>query len=212
MLNLKFGGYNGTAGKFKAHINMGLLLSPRRKGRLPQYSKCYSKKVMNLRYSKYSGNQRHNSLVYKPILSWWRNPMAVKPLTLFSLRSFLGTYKFLRQVIPKCAEVLSPLKGAIAGKQSKDKIQWTDELYYYFSEAQSRLITNKMILLSILSDEFWIIIDSSICKWKLHLTFFSTKQRKHQVKWLPYEIKALGIAPTIEIFQLISSLNAMCVS
>ena len=44
------------------------------------------------------------------------------PETVFGLRSFLGAYKFLRHVIPKCSEVLSPLEDAIAGMQSRDKI------------------------------------------------------------------------------------------
>ena len=35
----KFNGYNGGAGKFECHINMGPVLPPQRKGRLPQYSR-----------------------------------------------------------------------------------------------------------------------------------------------------------------------------
>ncbi|KAK3085124.1 hypothetical protein FSP39_024755 [Pinctada imbricata] len=35
----KFSGYYGGAGKFECHINMGPVLPPQRKGRLPQYSR-----------------------------------------------------------------------------------------------------------------------------------------------------------------------------
>ena len=39
VFNPRFGGYNGAAGKFEASINMGPVLPPQRKGRLPQYSR-----------------------------------------------------------------------------------------------------------------------------------------------------------------------------
>ena len=38
-LKAEFKGYNGAVGEFKSHINMGPVLPPQRKGRLPQYSR-----------------------------------------------------------------------------------------------------------------------------------------------------------------------------
>ena len=68
--------------------------------------------------------------------------------------------------------------------QSRDKIQWTDELCYYFTKAQSQLRSNKAILLPIPGDELWIVTDGPVskhgigatlyvlCKGKLHLAGF----------------------------------------
>ena len=135
------------------------------------------------------------------------------PETVFGLRSFLGAYKFLGHVIPKCSEVLSPLEDAIAGMQSRDKIQWTDEFRYYFTKAQSQLRSSKAVLLPIPGDELWIVTDGSVSKrgicatlyvlrkGKPHLAgFYCTKIRKYQIKWLPCEIEALGIAAAIKYF------------
>ena len=135
------------------------------------------------------------------------------PDTVFGLRSFLGAYKFLGRVIPRCSDVLAPLEDSIAAMQSKDKIQWTDELRHYFSVAQTQLLKNKAILLPVPDDELWIVTDGSVSqrglgatlyvsrKGNLHLAgFFSAKLRKHHIKWLPCEIEALGIATAIKYF------------
>ena len=39
VFNPRLGGYNGAVGKFEASINMGPVLPPQRKGRLPHYSR-----------------------------------------------------------------------------------------------------------------------------------------------------------------------------
>ena len=39
VFNPKYEGYNGSCGKFEAVVNMGPVLPPQRKGRVPQYSK-----------------------------------------------------------------------------------------------------------------------------------------------------------------------------
>ena len=44
------------------------------------------------------------------------------PDTVHGLRSFIGAYKVLGRVLPKCSQLVGPLDTAIAGKQSQDKI------------------------------------------------------------------------------------------
>ena len=39
VFNPHFKGYNGALGLFQARVNMGSVLSPQRKGRVPQYSR-----------------------------------------------------------------------------------------------------------------------------------------------------------------------------
>ena len=54
------------------------------------------------------------------------------PYTVHGLRSFIGAYKVLSRVLPKCSQLLFPLDGAAAGHQSQEKILWTDELQQQF--------------------------------------------------------------------------------
>ncbi len=133
------------------------------------------------------------------------------PDTVRGLRSFIGAYKVLGRVLPKCSHIIAPLENAIAGQQSGERIQWTDTLHEHFHLAQTSLTTRKSITLPRPSDHLWIVTDGSVTKHgigatlyitrneKLHLAgFFSAKLRKHQVAWLPCEIEALGIAAAVK--------------
>ena len=147
------------------------------------------------------------------------------PDTVRGLRSFIGAYKILGRVLPKCALMLAPLEDAIAGLQSKDHIQWTDTLRDHFQSAQSHLTTRKSVTLPRPSDQLWIVTDGSVTKRglgatlyinrhdKLYLAgFFSAKLRKHQVTWLPCEVEALSIAAAVKHFSpyIIQSTQKAC--
>ena len=148
------------------------------------------------------------------------------PETVRGLRSFIGAYKVLGRVLPHCSQIISDLDSAIAGKQSLERIVWTDELLHSFQNAQRSLSTRKAITLPRPSDQLWIITDGSVSKRgigatlyisrdnKLHLAgFFSAKLRKHQVTWLPCEIEALAIASAVKHFSpyIIQSKSKACV-
>ena len=148
------------------------------------------------------------------------------PETVRGLRSFIGAYKVLGRVLPHCSQIISDLDSAIAGKQSLERIVWTDELLHSFQNAQRSLSTRKAITLPRHSDQLWIITDGSVSKRgigatlyisrdnKLHLAgFFSAKLRKHQVTWLPCEIEALAIASSVKHFSpyIIQSKSKACV-
>ena len=147
------------------------------------------------------------------------------PDTVRGLRSFIGAYKFLGRVLPKCSHIIAPLENAITGQQSGELIQWTDTLRELFCSAQKSLTTHKSITLPRPSDQLWIVTDGSVTKHgigatlyvtrntKLHLAgFFSAKLRKHQVTWLPCEVEALSIATAVKHFSpfIIQSKQQAC--
>lgn len=147
------------------------------------------------------------------------------PDTVRGLRSFIGAYKVLGRVLPKCSHIIAPLENAIAGQQSKESIKWTDMLREHFHFAQTSLTTHKSITLPRPSDQLWIVTDGSVTKRgigatlyitrhkTLHLAgFFSAKLRKHQVTWLPCEVEALSIAAAVKHFSpfIIQSTQQAC--
>ena len=85
-----------------------------------------------------------------PILGWkWSQgkisplPHRISPLcsaeppkTVKLLRSWCGAVKFLKACIPQYSLLLSDLESATAGKDSTDKIQWSEELLAAFSKAK----------------------------------------------------------------------------
>ncbi|XP_070548521.1 uncharacterized protein [Ptychodera flava] len=148
------------------------------------------------------------------------------PVNVRGLRSFLGAYKVLARVIPNCAVLLTALEAAAAGKQSSDRIEWTDSLREAFRTAQSALSTNRSITLPRPSDQLWIITDGAVKDCgigatlyvsrgdKLHVAgFFSAKLRSRQVTWLPCEVEALSIAVATKHFTpyIIQSHHKPCI-
>ena len=135
------------------------------------------------------------------------------PTTVHGLRSFIGAYKVLGRVLPKCSQLVSDLDTAVAGKLSSDRITWTEQLTESFRKAQQALSDRKTINLPQPSDQLWIVTDGSVSKRGIGATlyisrndrlslagFFSAKLRKHQVSWLPCEIEALCIAAAVKHF------------
>lgn len=135
------------------------------------------------------------------------------PDTVRGMRSFIGAYKMLSRVLPNCSQLIAPLDDAIAGKQSGDKISWTENLNEHFVSAQKSLDSHKSITLPKSTDQLWIVTDGSVGKRGIGATlyvtrneklslagFFSAKLRKHQVTWLPCEVEALCIAAAVKHF------------
>ena len=147
------------------------------------------------------------------------------PETVRGLRSFIGAYKFLSRVLPKCAHIIAPLEDTIYGLQSADKVTWSDTLREQFNHAQQRLSMRASITLPRPTDQLWIVTGGSVTEHgigatlyvsrdnKIHLAgFFSAKLRKHQVAWLPCEVEALSIAAAIKHFSpfIIQSTQQPC--
>ena len=142
------------------------------------------------------------------------------------LRSFIGAYKVLARVIPGCAIALSPLDEAAAGRESKEKVKWTEQLRDAFNNAQKTLASNRVITLPRADDLLWIVTDGAFRNpglgatmyitrsGKPHLAgFFSAKLRDRQSTWLPCEVEALSIAAAIKHFSpyIIQSKQKACV-
>ena len=135
------------------------------------------------------------------------------PSTVQGLRSFVGAYKVLGRVLPRFAELLDPLDQATAGKESREKVVWCDELLLAFKAAQRALVDNRTITIPQPQDALWIVTDGAVknrgiaATLYVHRTeklllagFFSAKLRKHHVTWLPCEIEALAIGASIRHF------------
>ena len=135
------------------------------------------------------------------------------PSTVQGLRSFVGAYKFLSRVLPRFAELLDPLDQATAGKESRGKIMWCDELLLAFKTTQHALEDNRTITIPQPQDTLWIVTDGSVKNRGIAATlyvhrhgslllagFFSAKLCKHQVTWLPCELEAFAIGVAIRHF------------
>ena len=148
------------------------------------------------------------------------------PTTVKGMRSFIGAYKMLARVLPQCASFLTPLDAVVAGRQSSDRISWSDDLRAAFKAAQDALANPRTITLPRPSDQLWIITDGAVKKHGIGATlyvtrqgkprvagFFSCKLRERQVTWLPCEIEALSIAAACRHFSpyIIQSEHRACV-
>ena len=149
------------------------------------------------------------------------------PNTVKGLRSFIGAYKVMARVIKGCSQILSPLENYVAGKNSADKITWSDDLRASFENARQTVNSAKSITIPKAEDQLWIVTDGAVrdpgIGATLYVTrennkpqlagFFSAKLKKHQPSWLPCEIEALSIATAIKHFSpyIIQSGHKCCV-
>ncbi|XP_071110370.1 uncharacterized protein [Haliotis cracherodii] len=148
------------------------------------------------------------------------------PETVTGLRSFIGAYKVLSRVIPGCSTLLAPLDAEVGGRQSSEKLLWSDSLLNAFKTAQAGLASNKSIVLPHPDDQLWIVTDGAVRKPGIGATlyvtrsdsprlagFFSAKLRRQQVAWLPCEVEALSIAIATKHFSpfIIQSKHKACV-
>ncbi len=152
--------------------------------------------------------------------------MCPPPKTVKEMRSFVGAYKVLARVLPGCSALLASLDDATAGKQSQERISWSDELHCSFQKAQMALQTNRTIVLPRVDDQLWIVTDAGIRDHSIGATmyanrqgklklagFFSAKLQKRQTLWLPCEVEALAIAIAVKHFSpfLVQSNHKACI-
>ena len=69
------------------------------------------------------------------------------PDTVARMRSFIGAFNVLSRVIPGCSTLLAKLDDTVAGRESNEMIQWTDDLRTSFRNAQAALSTTHTISL-----------------------------------------------------------------
>ena len=172
------------------------------------------------------------------ILGWiWKqgtlsaSPHQVSPLTqcelpktVKSLRSFTGAYKALAKVIKGSSHIINPLNALTSGRQSAEKVIWTEALTDSFNEAKNSLKLTETITIPKRNDQLWIVTDGAIKnagigatmyisrkghKHPLLAVFSSAKLKQHQPRWLPCEIEALSISSACNHFRpyIIQSLH-----
>ena len=73
--------------------------------------------------------------------------MCHPPTTVKGLRSFIGAVKVLARVIPQCSYYMSPFDDAVAGCQSAEKVEWSDNLLDAFNHVKTILRSSKTIVL-----------------------------------------------------------------
>ena len=118
------------------------------------------------------------------------------PSTVPGLRSFIGAYNVVSRVLPTFADLLDPLDQATAGKESREKIAWSEELLLTFETAQHALENHRTITIHQPQDALWIVTNGSVRNRGIAATlyvdrsgklllagFFRFKLRRHQVSW-----------------------------
>lgn len=108
--------------------------------------------------------------------------------TVAQMKSFIGAFKVLSRVISGCSTLLINLGDAVAGRESKESIQWTVDLHSSFTKHRQ---PSHKLAPSHYPDQLWIVTDGAVrtpgivatlylsCAGKLHLAeFFSAKNCK----------------------------------
>ena len=151
------------------------------------------------------------------------NPLitAARPTTTKQLRSWLGASKQLSPGIKDYAIVFSPLEKLTAGKQSAEKILWTEEATSHFEAAKKCLTNMEEIYYPTPDDQIYtysdFFQDSSAVGGRLefvryqddgsyktfHGGFFSARLTNNQSRWLPCEAECLGVKLVLEHFSSI---------
>ena len=135
------------------------------------------------------------------------------PDTVTRMRSFIAAFKVLSCIISGCPTLLAKLDDTVAGRESKETIQWTDNFRASFYYAQTALSSARTISLPIPSDQLWIVTDRALRKPGIGATlyvthndklllagFFSAKLRGSQLTWLPCEVEAIAIVVATKHF------------
>ena len=140
------------------------------------------------------------------------------PSTVKSLRSFIGAYKYLGRVIRWHSDFINPLDQLVAGRDSKERLNWSEENLKLFSRAKESLRTCVPIHIPKPSDQVWIQTDGALKPGALALSglaatlfllrdnkvllggFFNAQFKKGQRSWLPCEVEALAIGSAISYF------------
>ena len=85
-----------------------------------------------------------------------------RPKTVKELRSWIGAFKHLKVCVPGYSTLLALLESATGGKDSKTKVQWTDELTSSSTTAQKALTDVQSITIPRPSDQLIITNDGAV--------------------------------------------------
>ena len=133
------------------------------------------------------------------------------PSTVGKLRSYIGGVKFLSRTLKNYSYLLHPLEQAIAGKESKEKVTWTEPLREAFNQSQIQLRSSETLTLPTRRDQIQIVTDASnigigaamyvIRNNKPMIAgYFSSCFKQHQKGWMPCEAESLAINCAVSHF------------
>ena len=144
---------------------------------------------------------------------------ASTPSTVKQLRSFLGSFKQLSSSLPKYAPTIHALERMVSGKQSAEKLKWTDELNASFVAAK-QLAMNPVGLAEPRPDDLLqtysdYSADNRAVGGRIVILrkqpngetreliggFYSAVLSKHKRAWLPCEGEAAAIRLVLEHFR-----------
>jgi hypothetical protein len=104
----------------------------------------------------------------------------------------------MSRVVKDMSALMAPLDESVAGRESKDRVTWTEDLSAAFRRAQHALSSNKYITLPQPEDALWIVTYVALRKRGFGATlyvsrnnkvlivgFFSARLRSGQALWLP---------------------------
>ncbi|MES9905325.1 MAG: RNase H-like domain-containing protein [Sedimenticola sp.] len=140
------------------------------------------------------------------------NPLVTcpQPTSVKALRSWIGAFKHLKACIPQYSSLLADLESYAGGKDSSEKIEWTDSLSLAFQKAQQALSNPRNIVIPRPSDQLVITNDGAVRNGGIGSVLYvlrdgkmllggyvSAKLKTHQNKWLPCEVEALAISSAL---------------
>ena len=98
------------------------------------------------------------------------------PERVSGLRSFIGATKVLSRVISSCSSLIAPLDTAIAGKDSCNQIEWSDDLLVAFKRVQDAISAPSVIHLPRPSDTLWIVTDGAVKNHGIGATMYLSRE------------------------------------
>ena len=126
------------------------------------------------------------------------------------LRSWLGLYKTMMPAAPSLTIILDPFDQIVAGKDSKEDIQWDESLKISFNKAKEAIESMQTLYLPSPNDQLLLVVDAAKSKpgighvlyavkenSKLPVSFHSNKLSEHHSKWNSCELEALAFATAI---------------
>ncbi len=140
------------------------------------------------------------------------------PSTVKALRAFIGAYKYIGRVIRWYSNYINPLDRLVAGKESKERVIWTEENLTQFRKVKDSLKNCIPIHIAKPSDQIWIQTDGALRPGAPAVSgiaatlfllrngkvllggFFNAQFKKGQQLWLPCEVEALAIGSAITYF------------
>ena len=126
------------------------------------------------------------------------------------LRSWIGLYKTMMPSAPNLTLILDPFDQIVAGKDSKDEVEWDESMQISFNKAKEAIDQMQTLYLPSPDDQLLLVVDAAKTKpgighilyaiknnSKLPVSFHSNKLSEHHAKWHSCELEALAFATAI---------------